>query len=666
MKLRPDFEIEQSNLMNRHPVPSLDVCLSELLCEEQRIITQATMEHRANHRGGIRVETCVLSSALVIKILVTLLGIVPRSSGTTYHASIGASSSVALPVASSVVPIPAPTVLANLNTLTPEMVQQMMISVFSTFGLLGNHTVSSKPWYFDFRASNHMTNTNLSLSNVRNYDENLKINTVDGSYLPTNVVGDLFSSLTNVFMSPNLSTNLILVGQLVDNNCNVNFSSSGCVVQDQVSGKMIAKGPKVGQLFPLHVSHSTIIPSFPLLSFACNVVGFEHKMWHRRLGHPNSDVLRTLFNFGLLGNKTCFSLDLSFDCTSCKLGKSKVLPFLHSTSRASLCFDIIHSDVWGITPIVSHAHYKYFVTFIDDLIFSVFKCFLTLIKTQFSASIKVLRSNSGGEYISNEFQDFLQSKGIISQRSCPLTPQQNGVAKRKNRHLLDVIRTLLLDSSVPPHFWCEAFSTAVHLINHLPSSMLNHVSHFSKLFGHSPLYFDLRTFGCVCFVHLPTHEQHKLTAQSVKCVFLSYVIPHKGYVCYDPHAHRIQASRNVIFFENQYFFPSHVELPSTSVSLLPSFSESPTILEMFKHGFVYERHSQHEFDSTSSVPLFDLDPTPDLAPRSTTLRRSTRLSRPPDWYGFFSSVSLVVTLSTISIPSCYKQVMEHECWQNTM
>ena len=89
-------------------------------------------------------------------------------------------------------------------------------------------------------------------------------------------------------------------------------------------------------------------------------------MWHRRLGHPNSDVLRTLFNSRLLGIKTCSSLDLSFDGTSCKLGKSNVLPFPYSASRASQCFDIIHSDVWGIAPIVYHAHYKYFVTFIDD------------------------------------------------------------------------------------------------------------------------------------------------------------------------------------------------------------------------------------------------------------------------------------------------------------
>jgi hypothetical protein len=77
-----------------------------------------------------------------------------------------------------------------------------------------------------------------------------------------------------------------------------------------------------------------------------------------------------LINSGLLGNKACSSLDLDFDCTSCKLDKNKVLPFPHHPSCASKCFDIIHSDVWGIAPVVSHAHYKYFVTFIDD-----FSCF---------------------------------------------------------------------------------------------------------------------------------------------------------------------------------------------------------------------------------------------------------------------------------------------------
>lgn len=100
------------------------------------------------------------------------------------------------------------------------------------------------------------------------------------------------------------------------------------------------------------------------------------------------------------------------------------------------CFDIIHSNAWGITPVISHAHYEYFVIFIDDYsrftwiyffrsksdVFSVFKTFVAYIETQFSTVIKVLRSDSGGEYMSHALHAFLNEKGILSQRSCPHTP----------------------------------------------------------------------------------------------------------------------------------------------------------------------------------------------------------------------------------------------------
>ena len=134
-------------------------------------------------------------------------------------------------------------------------------------------------------------------------------------------------------------------------------------------------------------------------------------MWHNRLGHPNSHVLSTLLKSGSLGNKI---FSVPFDCTTCKLGKSKFLPFSNNASHATHCFDIIHSDVWGISLVVSHVCYKYFVTFINDYnqftwvyflrskgeVFSIFQRFVALIETHFSAHIKILRSDSRGEYVS--------------------------------------------------------------------------------------------------------------------------------------------------------------------------------------------------------------------------------------------------------------------------
>lgn len=278
--------------------------------------------------------------------------------------------------------------------------------------------MKSVPWYFDSRASHHMTNNVDILSNKNKYIGNLKIHTADGNTLPITATGDISSSITDVLVSPKLSTNLVSVGQLVDNNCKVEFSKSGCLVQDQNSGRMIARGPREGRLFPIH------FPISPYLSklIICNSTFVDYRAWHKRLGHPNNNVLHLLLKSGSLGNKGSPSLNnIKFDCHSCKLGKSKTLSFPIHRSTIVKHFDLIHSDVWGMAPITSHANYKYFVTFIDDYsrftwiyflhskdeVFSVFKLFHAHVRTQFSADIKILRSDNGGEHMSHSFQEFL-------------------------------------------------------------------------------------------------------------------------------------------------------------------------------------------------------------------------------------------------------------------
>lgn len=101
--------------------------------------------------------------------------------------------------------------------------------------------MSSKSWYFDFGISNHMTNSVVPLFNYRIYAGNIKTTTTNDNFLPIHVVGDLSSFLTDIFVSPVIYTNLLSIGQLVNNNYNVEFSYSGCIVQDQVFEKMITK-----------------------------------------------------------------------------------------------------------------------------------------------------------------------------------------------------------------------------------------------------------------------------------------------------------------------------------------------------------------------------------------------------------------------------------------
>ena len=166
-------------------------------------------------------------------------------------------------------------------------------------------------------------------------------------------------------------------------------------------------------------------------------------------------------------------------------------------------------------------------------LFSIFQKFYTEIQTQFNISIRVLRSDNAREYFSAQFTSFMSHHGILHQSSCAHTPQQNGVAERKNRHLVETARTLLLHSHVPFRFWGDAVLTACYLINRMPSSVLHDQIPHSLLFPDQPLYFlPPRVFCCTCFVHILTSGLDKLSAKATKCIFLGYSRLQKGYRCY--------------------------------------------------------------------------------------------------------------------------------------
>lgn len=102
-----------------------------------------------------------------------------------------------------------------------------------------------------------------------------------------------------------------------------------------------------------------------------------------------------------------------------------------------------------------------------------------------------------------------------------------------------------------------------------------------------PDYHNLHIFGCVCFVHLPSHERHKLTAQSARCAFMGYSAGQKGFLCYDVVTNHLSMFRNVIFFEHEYYFQQHV--PCSNGVLLPTFDDiSPPILR-YQPSFVYSQ-----------------------------------------------------------------------------
>ena len=150
-----------------------------------------------------------------------------------------------------------------------------------------------------------------------------------------------------------------------------------------------------------------------------------------------------------------------------------------------------------------------------------------LIERQFGDAVKGLRTDNATDFLNRELSDFLKSKGIIHQTSCPYTPRQNGLAERKIGDIVDKARTLLIQSSAPLNLWGFAVMTSSHLINRLPSRILNLQSPIEILETFYPSVrlktgLAVKPFGCIAYVYNPLHRLNKWSSQSLKCVFLGY------------------------------------------------------------------------------------------------------------------------------------------------
>lgn len=170
----------------------------------------------------------------------------------------------------------------------------------------------------------------------------------------------------------------------------------------------------------------------------------------------------------------------------------------------------------------------------------------------FECKIKSFQSDGGGEFTSYRLQNLLSQHGIYHRNSCPHTPEQNGEAERKHRHIVETGLALLAHCGVPLSFWDVAFDIAVFLINLMPTPILQGLSPYEKLFHTTPDYKIFRSFGCRCFPFIRLYMTGKLSFRTILCVFLGYGRNHKGYKCYDPVAKRFYMSRHVVFDETIY------------------------------------------------------------------------------------------------------------------
>lgn len=303
-------------------------------------------------------------------------------------------------------------------------------------------------WIVDSGSSLHMTydKTLFSKLTLRNAG---RIKIANGDFIPIKGFGSvriLFRTdcetialnLSNVVYVPDLDVNLLSVNELNKEKYSVLFEKSICKI-------------KVGKEFVTlaHFTNNNFLVNEDSINSAFPCV---HE-WHRRLAHRNVRDIKRLRKHGLEITK-CACND---QCDACMKGKSTALPFT-SSEKPNAAFDIIVSDVCGPLRTQSRGGAKYFLTITDvfsdytevkfmkhkNEVKALIMNFIEYTKNQLSKKPKIFRSDNGGEFVDSELKSFFLKEGIRFETTVPNTPQQNGIAERKNRTLNDSVRTLLI------------------------------------------------------------------------------------------------------------------------------------------------------------------------------------------------------------------------------
>ncbi|KAL4591014.1 hypothetical protein LXL04_003962 [Taraxacum kok-saghyz] len=435
---------------------------------------------------------------------------------------------------------------------------------------INNGSGSNQTWLFDSGASHHITSdlSNLSLHNAYDGTDELVIG--DGSSLAITHIGSLclrFShtafTLKNVLCVPSISKNIISISRLcIDNFILIQFYSFYFFIKDFKTKQILLQGMSNRGVYELRSTS-------PHLAFLSN----KSIPWHHRLGHPHFQVLQHLASI------VPAISSLKNNCNSCCINKSHKLPFHVTAITTTKPLELIFSDVWT-SPILSIDEYKYYIIFVDHFTkytwlyplkhksdsLNTFTRFQKLVENFFQLKIKQLFSDNGGEYV--KMSSHLSSCGISHLTSPPHTPEHNGYAERRHRHIT------------------YAVTTATYLINRLPTKTLNNKSPYLCLFKKQPNYDKLRSFGCLAYPWLRPYTKHKLESRSKPCIFVSYSSSQSAYHLLDPLTNKIHTSRHVYFVESEFPYnsltnttPTNTPAPDSwlQLSLIPLPNPSTNI-----------------------------------------------------------------------------------------
>ena len=584
---------------------------------------------------------------------------------------------------------------------TPALTENDFTCLLSTSSP-GSKTANSVPWLVDSGCSAHITfDRSLFVTYERMQSGSVEMGTkakanVAGRgevHLMLNVNGsERPCKLSNVLHVPDFGYSLLSVSQMVSKGLKVSFQNGKCVVNQGPT--VVATASLVGDLYMLDVTGQIA---------SAHVVTLQ--TLHERLAHVNVQGIASMIRNNVVSGINVRQSDVmnalnpksdnhSPICSACVFGKAtrSVIPKQRSSSRAQNCLDLVHSDVCGPLEVHSVGGSRYFITFVDDHsnwvvvytmrnkseAFAKYKLFEKFAETHTGRKVKVLRTDRGGEYLSTEFKSYLDTNGTQHQLTTAYTPQQNGVAERLNRTLIDLVRSMLSHKQVSKRFWAEALATSVYVRNRVTSRALpvNTTPHHIWM-NSTPNVGHLRVFGSKCWYTLPKLELRKLDLRAREAMLLGYAQHSKAYKLWDGVLNKIVVSRDVKFDESTCGMHDISELesdstnPEVNVVMLSDDIENESDNSSANDNEPGDDDVSNEASESVETPSVTDDdeneeassqvetPTVPVVNPTPAVRRSSRVSKPPGswWQSNFAVALLSHAHVAIEGPKTFKQAV---------
>ncbi|KAI3754638.1 hypothetical protein L1987_54425 [Smallanthus sonchifolius] len=236
-------------------------------------------------------------------------------------------------------------------------------------------------------------------------------------------------------------------------------------------------------------------------------------LWHRRLGHVNLKNLNRIAkgnHFRDLPISEFFSIE---KCVTRAKGKQHRKPHkLKMFNSIDCILHLLPMDLFGPVNVMSIGQKSYCL---------LIKNFIVLVENQRDVKVKAIRCDNGTEFKNAVLNQFCAGKGIARQFSAARTPQQNGVAERKNITLIEATRTMLSESKLPFFFWAEAINTACYVLNQVLLNKKLQMTPYEVVYNEKPRVGYFRAFGCLCTV-LHTESTPKFNEKADECYFVGF------------------------------------------------------------------------------------------------------------------------------------------------